>query len=115
MPDLNGFWLGASLKISPIEQVQALARIFGGGSRYSGQEVAIVKDMMLAGGTDSWAIYGKTGAGPEGEAWFTGFAQGGDQTLYFAFFLNGACAGSQPSGSAAKDIAFRALAQVSPA
>jgi beta-lactamase class D len=24
LPDLNGFWLGASLKISPIEQVQAL-------------------------------------------------------------------------------------------
>ena len=115
LPDLNGFWLGASLKISPIEQVQALARIFGGGSRYSGQEVAIVKDMMLAGETDGWAIYGKTGAGPEGEAWFTGFAQGGSQTLYFAFFLNGACAGSQPSGSAAKDIAFRALAQVPPA
>ena len=115
LPDLNGFWLGASLKISPIEQVQALARIFGGGSRYSGQEVAIVKDMMLAGETDGWAIYGKTGAGPEDEAWFTGFAQGGSQTLYFAFFLNGACAGSQPSGSAAKDIAFRALAQVPPA
>lgn len=69
-----------------------------------------------AGGRNGWlGNLWKNRCGPEDEAWFTGFAQGGSQTLYFAFFLNGACAGSQPSGSAAKDIAFRALAQVPPA
>ena len=116
LPDLNGFWLGASLKISPIEQVQALARIFGGGSRYSGQEVAIVKDMMLAGReTDGWAIYGKTGAGPEDEAWFTRFAQGGSQTLYFAFFLNGACAGASPPAARQRTLRSARAGTGSPA
>ena len=44
---MNGFWLGASLKVSPIEQVQALAQIFSGAGIYTAQETAVVKDMML--------------------------------------------------------------------
>lgn len=109
LPDMNGFWLGASLKVSPIEQVQALAQIFSGAGIYTAQETAVVKDMMLAGEAESWRLYGKTGTGPAGEAWFTGFVQNGSQSLYFAFFLNSSASGQAPSGDTAKEIAFRAL------
>ncbi len=91
LPDMNGFWLGASLKVSPIEQVQALAQIFSGAGIYTAQETAVVKDMMLAGEAESWRLYGKTGTGPAGEAWFTGFVQNGSQILYFCFFLEQQC------------------------
>ncbi len=46
LPDLNGFWLDASLRISPKEQVLALATIFEGHSRYDSQKIAILKDLM---------------------------------------------------------------------
>ena len=42
LPDMNGFWLGASLKVSPIEQVQALAQIFSGAGIYTAQELSLI-------------------------------------------------------------------------
>ena len=37
LPELNGFWLASSLKISPICQVEVLKSIFEGKSSYSGE------------------------------------------------------------------------------
>lgn len=45
--ELNGFWLGSSLKISPYEQVEVLSKIFEGKSFYDSQNVEILKKIML--------------------------------------------------------------------
>jgi len=37
MDSLNGFWLGSSLKISTIEQVQVMKKIFGGDTCCNGK------------------------------------------------------------------------------
>lgn len=103
MPDLNGFWLGSSLKISPLEQVQVLKRIFEGESLYSVEYVAILKEIMLVS-EDTRQIYGKTGSGPNGEAWFVGFTEENDTKKYFAIYLNDNTQPDKVSGSVAKDI-----------
>lgn len=108
MPDLNGFWLGSSLKISPLEQVQVLKKIFEGESIYSAEHVAILKEIMLVS-EDTRKIYGKTGSGPDGEAWFVGFAEENDTKKYFAVYLNDNTQPDKVSGSIAKEIALDVL------
>ncbi len=47
--ELNGFWLNSSLKISPLQQVKVLKKIFDGQSIYSSQEIA--KSGEISGST----------------------------------------------------------------
>lgn len=108
MPELNGFWLDASLKISPLEQVQVLKRIFEGESIYSDEHVAILKEIMLVS-EDTKKIYGKTGSGSNGEAWFVGFTEKNEQRVYFAVYLNDYTQSDKVSGNVAKEIALDIL------
>lgn len=108
MPDLNGFWLGSSLKISPLEQVQVLAKIFEGQSLYSAADVALLKEIMLVS-EDTKRIYGKTGSGLDGEAWFVGFTEDNGARIYFAVYLNDNTQANNVSGSTAKEIALDVL------
>ena len=58
---LTGFWLESSLLISPKEQTEVMARIFGGdGSQASRQAL----EEVMAYNTDTpYQVYGKTGMG----------------------------------------------------
>ena len=47
---LTGFWIESSLKISPMEQVQVLERIFGSRSEYSAETVEALKQVMFLEG-----------------------------------------------------------------
>lgn len=107
--ELNGFWLGSSLKISPYEQVEVLSRIFGDKSFYDSQSVKILKRIMLIQDNEERKIYGKTGSGLNGEAWFVGFCEKGQQRQYFAVYLNDSSQKEQISGSVAKEIALKII------
>ena len=65
--ELNGFWLGSSLKISPYEQVEVLSKIFEGKSFYDSQNVEILKKIMLIEDEQEKKVYGKTGSGTNGD------------------------------------------------
>lgn len=108
LPDLNGFWLGSSLKISPIEQVQVLKKIFEGESIYSDKDVAILTEIMVVS-EEQKTIYGKTGSGLSGEAWFVGFSEENGDRKYFAIYLNDDTQQNSISGNAAKKIVFDIL------
>lgn len=108
MPELNGFWLDSSLKISPLEQVQVLKRIFEGESIYSDEHVAVLKEIMLVS-DDTKKIYGKTGSGSNGEAWFVGFTEENEQRVYFAVYLNDHTQLDKVSGGVAREIALEIL------
>jgi len=104
--ELNGFWLNSSLKISPFEQVKVLSKIFEGESIYSSQEVEILKEIMLIQNDEAQKIYGKTGSGSNGEAWFVGFVQTDEQRKYLAIYLCDASKSGEISGSTAKEISL---------
>lgn len=109
---LTGFWIESSLMISPKEQVEVMERIFGENSDYSEETRNELKQVMLVPEQDraDIPIYGKTGMGKaEGvvvDAWFTGFAERTEETLYFCVHL-GRTDGMNVSSPLAREIAIR--------
>lgn len=108
LENLNGFWLDSSLKISPLEQVEVLSRIFEGHSDYDSRNIEILKRIMLVDENDSQKIYGKTGSG-NGEAWFVGFSESDGERKYIAIYLNDSEHRDQISGNRAKEIALEII------
>lgn len=115
---LTGFWIESSLLISPKEQVEVMERIFGDQSDYSEKTQQELRQVMLLPEqktTDSF-IYGKTGMGKADgvvvDAWFTGFAERTEGTLYFCVHL-GRSDGMEVSSSLARDIAIQIVSEKS--
>lgn len=88
MPQLDGFWLESSLQISPEEQVKVLTSIFEGKTEYSEEDVLLLKDIMKTEARDGISVYGKTGTGVNGLAWFVGLMEQNKKTVYFAICLD---------------------------
>ncbi len=116
---LTGFWIESSLKISPVEQVQVMERIFGAESPYSPETVEQLKQVMEVTDYETvMPVYGKTGMGKAGgktvDAWFTGFAEGEEGPVYFCVRL-GESEEQEPTSAKAKEIAIRILSEESAA
>lgn len=109
LPELNGFWLASSLKISPREQVEVLARIFEGKTKFEQNDIEILKSVMRTETTDSIVTYGKTGSSGDGQAWFVGFAEPENRRSYIAVYLDDRANAEKATGSQAKDIAIAIL------
>lgn len=107
-PELNGFWIESSLLISPIEQVEVLHKIMEGETIYTESEIEILKSIMLLEASDSKKIYGKTGTGTDGTAWFIGFVEKENTNIYFAIYLDDNSS-NEISGTKAEEIAFNIL------
>lgn len=110
---LTGFWIESSLKISAVEQVQVLERIFGGDSDYKPENLQQLRQVMLL--TDNepeQPIYGKTGmgkmAGVVVDSWFTGFTDADGENVYFCIYL-GETDNANVSSAKAKEIAIRII------
>lgn len=107
--ELNGFWLDSSLKISPLEQVKVISEIFEGNTSFSKENVDILKRIMLIETADDQKIYGKTGSGSDGKAWFVGFREKAGVKEYFAVYLDDEAHKDSINGNAAKEIALKIL------
>lgn len=107
--ELNGFWLSSSLKISPFEQTKILSQIFEGKSIYNSQNIEILKEIMLIQNEESQKIYGKTGSGSNGEAWFVGFMEEAGQRIYFSTYLSDSSKSKEISGNMAKEITLNVV------
>jgi len=110
LPDLNGFWLDSSLKISPIEQVDIVQDIFEGNTEFSAEHIALLKNLMLVQDCSGVRIYGKTGSGVCGNAWFVGFCERESRRYYFAVYLEDQK--GEVSGAVAKGIALKIAADI---
>ncbi len=112
---LTGFWIESSLEISPKEQTEVMERIFGRNSVYSKKTQDELKQVMLVPEQNETALslYGKTGMGKQNgvvvDAWFTGFAEGTDEKIYFCVYL-GRTDDKNVTSSFAKEIAIQLVA-----
>ena len=62
--DLNSFWLSdGSVKISAVEQVDFLTRLWTQKIKLSTSDLKLVKKLMLVKATKDKTVYGKTGTG----------------------------------------------------
>ncbi len=101
--ELKGFWLGSSLNISPMEQVQVLQKIFQEDSPYSMEQIDLLKEIMLTDEINGYQILGKTGTGWS-EGWYVGIAEKDSTEYYFAVYLNEEKGNKKASGATARTI-----------
>lgn len=109
LPELNGFWLESSLEISPKQQVVMLNYIFGSKNNFSTDNLEELKNIMHIAELDNGSLYGKTGSGIDGKAWFVGFIEKSDNKIYFAIYLDDMQNREVVSGNKAKEIAISIL------
>ena len=64
---------------------------------------------MLVDENDTQKIYGKTGTGGNGKAWFVGFLESDGERKYFAIYLDDIEQKEVVSGNKAKEIALEIL------
>lgn len=111
LPELNGFWLDSSLEISPKQQVVTLNYIFGSDNNFNADSLEELKSIMYIAEFDNGCLYGKTGSGVDGKAWFVGFMEKDDNKIYFAIYLDDIQNKEAVSGNKAKEIAISILKQ----
>lgn len=92
-PQLDAFWLGGDLAISPDEQVAFLARLHQGELPVSLRAARIVQDILVLERAPGYVLRGKTGTGPVGKGryvgWLVGSVETCDQVHVFALVLDG--------------------------
>jgi beta-lactamase class D len=109
---IDRFWLGSSLRISPDEQVDFLARLHAGELPVSARSIAIVKEILVQDPPGPGIVYrGKTGScedpgEPEPHGWWVGSVEKDGRLFLFAALVEGPGA----SGMVCRPMAESALA-----
>ena len=87
--DPDSYWNGSGVKISALEQVELLVKLYRNDFGFADGNIAAVKDAMAL---DTDGLYGKTGTGRLDRkniaGWFIGFAEKPDNTYLFAVYLS---------------------------
>ncbi|MGB7441317.1 MAG: class D beta-lactamase [Coleofasciculaceae cyanobacterium] len=88
--DIDQFWLGRELKITPQEQIQFLRRLYNNNLPFSERSLSIVKDIMIVEQTPDYTIRAKTGWATSREeatqqiGWYVGYLEKGKDVYFFA-------------------------------
>lgn len=86
---VDQFWLAGNLRISPLEQIDFLTRLWAGQLTVSSDARAALRDIMRVETTERGALYGKTGwAIDQRIGWFVGVIESGGQAHHFALNLD---------------------------
>ncbi|MBX9804351.1 MAG: class D beta-lactamase [Alphaproteobacteria bacterium] len=92
-------WLGTSLEISPIEQVEFLEKLLANELPFSKDAMEKTREIMDRDEAwDGWKLYGKTGGGSGGNGWFIGWIEKDGERLVFAQYLDKADPGLDLTG-----------------
>lgn len=90
---LDQFWLHGQLKISPMEQVFFLQRMYAGELGVSDRATRILKDILVLEEGQGYRLSGKTGTAdvtPSRElAWLVGYVEQEEQVWFFALNMEG--------------------------
>lgn len=108
---LNGeYWNQASLKISAIEQVEFLKKLWKYDEKFKKEDIDFVKNSIKLMDENGEVLYGKTGSGSENNkgvtGWFVGVLEKGNNKYYFATNIEGT---DNIDGAKAKSIALSIL------
>jgi beta-lactamase class D len=85
--DIDRFWLDGELRISAMEQVQFLRRLYADDVPFSQPSIDTVKAIMIVEEHAEYLIRAKTGwGGEEGDqiGWWVGYVERGDNVYFFA-------------------------------
>lgn len=110
---LSSFWLESSLKISAIEQVKLLLRLYQNDFDFSAENMQAVRDALCLYSSPDAALYGKTGTGrvngKDVNGWFVGWVGSGKDVYFFAVNLQDE---QGATGSKAYEVAINVLEEM---
>lgn len=110
---ISNYWLESSLKISPIEQVELLVKLYTNDFGFAPEHVDAVKRSIFLSSSEAGRIYGKTGTGRvdghDINGWFVGFLETTDNTYFFATNIQ---ADRDAAGSNASEITLSILSDL---
>jgi len=85
--EIDSFWLTGDIRISPLEQVRFLERLYKGDLPFSHRSMEIVKRILINEQTPEWTLHGKTGwGGDDGDqvGWYVGYVERTNAVWFFA-------------------------------
>ena len=110
---LSSYWMESSLKISPIEQVELLRKLYENSLGFRTKNIDTVKDSILLSSSKAGNLYGKTGTGcidgMDVNGWFIGYVEAPDNTWFFAANI---AANDDASGNSAAEITRHILSKI---
>ena len=87
--DSDGFWNSSGVKISALEQVELLVKLYRNDFGFRDESIAAVRDAILL---NEDGLYGKTGTGRLNDTniagWFIGFVETHQGTYFVAVYLH---------------------------
>lgn len=107
---LASYWMESTLKISPIEQVELLSKVYNNKFDFKQNNINTVKQAICLSSSGNGNFYGKTGTGrvngQDINGWFIGFIETSNNTYYFATNIN---SNRNATGSTASKITMSIL------
>lgn len=104
--ETSNYWNGSALKISALEQVELLVKLYQNAWNFESTNVDTVKSSLLMTDSGEATLYGKTGTGKIDSTniagWFVGFVEQSENTYFFAIYL---CSDTGADGTTAIQIA----------
>ena len=108
--DIPSYWINSSLKISPIEQVEMLKKLYYNQLGFSPENIKAVKNSIYLYSTEQGTISGKTGTeevnGQNTSGWFIGYIE---QDHHIYFFATNIQSEELASGPLATELTFSIL------
>lgn len=104
-PDLTTFWLKGDLKISTVEQIDFLRRIYEEKIPYKKSHIHLLKKIMIVEENPQYTIRAKTGTNSQ-LAWYVGYVETAKQVWFFAMNIEIKKKGDE---AFRKEIAMEAL------
>lgn len=111
--DISSYWINSSLKISPIEQVEMLNKLYYNKFGFSPENIKAVKDSICLYSADNSTLSGKTGTeevnGENTSGWFIGYIEKDNHTYFFATNIQSK---KLASGPLATELTFSILSDL---
>ena len=83
---IDRFWLDGEIRISPLEQIDLLKKLYAGKLEFSNRSQNIVKEIMLFEESENYKIRAKTGWGMRFDdqvGWFVGWVESNNNIYFF--------------------------------
>lgn len=111
--DTSSYWLNSTLRISPIEQVEMLNKLYYNQFGFSPENIKTVKDSIRLYSINDGTLSGKTGTeevdGKNMSGWFIGYVELDSHTYFFATNIQ---SDNLASGPLATELTFSILSDL---
>ena len=111
--DTSSYWINSFLKISPVEQIEMLKKLYYNQLGFSPENIKAVKDSIRLYASDNDTLSGKTGTeevnGKNTSGWFIGYIERGSHTYFFATNIQSE---ESASGPLAAELTFSVLSDL---